>query len=54
MVTVEDTLNRLTAKLDEERLLEDRCNNSKRDMRENNKSLKKQLKDIFQVFIINK
>jgi len=45
---VEDALNLLNGKLDEEKILEDKFNNSKRDMRENNKVLKKQVGDIFQ------
>jgi len=38
----------LNGKLDEEKMLEDKFNNSKREMRENNKVLKKQVSDIFQ------
>jgi len=41
-------LNLLNGKLDEEKILEDKFNNSKREMRENNKVLKKQVSDIFQ------
>jgi len=39
----------LSAKLDEEKMLEDKFNNSKREMRDNNKVLKKQVTDLFQV-----
>ncbi len=41
-------MNLLNGKLDEEKMLEDKFNNSKREMRENNKVLKKQVSDIFQ------
>ena len=41
-------MNLLNGKLDEEKILEDKFNNSKREMRENNKVLKKQVSDIFQ------
>ncbi len=38
--------------MDEEKLLEDKFNNSKKEMRENNRVLKKQINDIFQVKIL--
>lgn len=49
---MEDYLNSLNTKLDEERMLEEKFANNQREMRDNNKFLKKQVNDIFQVGII--
>ena len=46
---MEDYLNSLNTKLDEERMLEEKFANNKREMRDNNKLLKKQVNDVFQV-----
>ena len=49
---IDDILGGLNSKLEEERLLEEKCENHKKDVRENNKFLKAQVNELFNVIYI--
>ncbi len=47
---IDDLLGGLNSKLEEGRLLEEKCESHKKEIRENNKMLKGQISDLFNVY----